>query len=212
MTMIETQIKGIPLIFETSSKVFSPARIDQGTLAMLEQVSFSAGDKVLDLGCGYGVVGILAGKLLGPEQVVLCDVSEEAIALTRINARQNSLAQMQIIQSDGLDQITDVDFTIILTNPPYHADFSVPRRFIEDGWRKLAAGGKFYMVTKRKTWYKNKFIAVFGGIRIVESEGYYIFCAEKRPVRPGENSGPVHVDHLSKKLQRKQAKSGRQPL
>ena len=54
--MIEAVIKNIGLSFESSSDVFSPLAIDRGTLAMLAQVEFAATDKVLDLGCGYGVV------------------------------------------------------------------------------------------------------------------------------------------------------------
>lgn len=58
--MIKTEIKEVSLEFETSNKVFSPSSIDMGTMAMLSQVEFQSTDKVLDLGCGYGVVGILA--------------------------------------------------------------------------------------------------------------------------------------------------------
>jgi len=56
----------------------------------------------------------------------------------------------------------------------------VPKLFIEKGFNRLAIGGKFYMVTKRKDWYKNKFVAIFGGVRIYEAGGYFIFEAERR--------------------------------
>ena len=69
----DTVIKGVELRFKTEDGVFSPSGIDKGTLAMLSQVVFSPGDRVLDLGCGYGVVGILAAKLIGSEQVVMLD-------------------------------------------------------------------------------------------------------------------------------------------
>ena len=62
--MISIKIKGIDLQFETDAANFSPTAIDQGTLAMLSAVEFNQNDKVLDLGCGYGVVGILAGRLI----------------------------------------------------------------------------------------------------------------------------------------------------
>jgi len=80
-------------------------------------------------------------------------------------------------------------FQIILShhkNKPFcfglsvHADFSVPKHFIEKGFNRLKVGGKIYMVTKRKDWYKNKFIAIFGGVKIEEFDGYFVFCAEKR--------------------------------
>lgn len=69
--MISTEIKNISLSFQTEPTVFSPKAIDTGTLAMLSVADFSHSDKVLDLGCGYGVVGIFAGKLIGKE-TLLC--------------------------------------------------------------------------------------------------------------------------------------------
>lgn len=67
-----------------------------------------------------------------------------------------------------------------LSNPPYHADFSVPKEFIEKGFNRLQIGGKMYMVTKRKDWYKNKLISIFGGVKIWEIDGYYVFLAIKK--------------------------------
>ena len=77
--MISTKIKDVDMVFETAPSIFSPNSIDQGTLAMLSVIDFLPSDKVLDLGCGYGVVGILAGKLIGEQNVIMCDVSEQAI-------------------------------------------------------------------------------------------------------------------------------------
>jgi len=64
-SVIETEIKNIPLRFQTDAGLFSPGAVDAGTLAMLSRVDFEENDKVLDLGCGYGVVGILAARLIG---------------------------------------------------------------------------------------------------------------------------------------------------
>lgn len=178
--MIHTAIKGMELTLETSPDVFSPGSVDRGTLAMLSEVDFKAGDKVLDLGCGYGVVGIFAAKIAGAENVVMSDISETALQLARGNARLNRADAVQIIASKGFARIEAADFTLILSNPPYHTDFSVPKEFIENGYRHLSIGGRMYMVTKRLTWYKNKFIAIFGGVKIQRIDGYYVFMAEKR--------------------------------
>lgn len=202
--MITAEIKGIPLIFETDDKVFSPSSVDLGTLSMLSQVEFKSTDKVLDLGCGYGVVGILAGKLIGAENVIMCDISEDAIRLSKINAAKNNVENLKIIQSNGFENIEGSDFTLILSNPPYHADFSVPKHFIEAGFKKLALGGRMVMVTKRKDWYKNKLASVFGGVKVVEVNGYYIFIAEKRSSYVPRKQKAIN--HLSKKLQRKKHK------
>jgi len=178
--MLTAVIKGHNLVFETASSLFSPNQVDKGTLAMLDQIDFTPDDKILDLGCGYGVVGITAAKHTTPGNVFMSDVDKTSLKYAAKNAILNGIQNINIIQSDAYENINETGFTIIASNPPYHADFSVPKLFIEKGFNRLALGGKFYMVTKRKDWYKNKFIAIFGGVRIHKSEGYFVFEAVKR--------------------------------
>ncbi len=202
---IEEQIKGVDLILQTNEEVFSPTAVDRGTRAMLSFVEFTSKDKVLDLGCGCGVVGILAAKQIGTENVWMCDVSENAVLLSRKNAEINGVGEVTICQSDGLKEITENGFTLILSNPPYHTDFAVAKGFIEDGFKRLAVDGKMVMVTKRLDWYRNKLSSVFGGVMVKEKDGYYVFIAEKRgnrKPRKEKNNGQV----MSKKLQRKYGK------
>lgn len=139
--MIETEIKNIPLVFETEPTVFSPNAVDTGTLSMLSLIDFSEHDKVLDLGCGYGVVGILAAKKIGEQKVVMCDLSETAVTLAKRNAKRNGVPNIAIRISNGFDAIMENDFTLILSNPPYHTDFSVAKHFIENDFKKLQIGG-----------------------------------------------------------------------
>ena len=199
--LIKEEINGIEIICETGEYYFSPTRVDPGTRFMLEAVPVREGDKVLDLGCGYGVVGIYAAKRLGGENVVMCDILEDAVALSEANLTRNGITGARVLQSDGLKAVEDRDFTLIYSNPPYHTDFSVAKAFIEDGFRKLAVGGRMVMVTKRLDWYRNKLKSVFGGVKVFEAEDYYIFLSEKRAARvekPKKNT-----QTMSKKLQRK---------
>lgn len=200
--MISAEIKSVSLKFETDSSNFSPNSIDVGTLAMLSAVEFLPDDKILDMGCGYGVVGILAAKLIGQERVTMCDISEKAVKQAKINAELNGVPDIDIKISDGFSEITDNDFTLILSNPPYHTDFSVPKHFIEVGFKKLTVGGKMVMVTKRLDWYKNKLTSIFGGVRVREIDGYYVFISEKRGERVPKKEKVV--GKLSRKLRRKQ--------
>ncbi len=178
--MIKTKIKGIDFVFETNDRVFSPKDIDLGTLSMLSVVDFQQTDKVLDLGCGYGVVGILAAKIVGEDNVVMIDIDEDAIKLSKKNACLNNVSGIKILKSNGFANLDEKDFTLILSNPPYHADFSVAKMFIEKGFNRLCIGGKMYMVTKRKKWYKNKLIAIFSGVKIWELNGYFVFMSIKK--------------------------------
>ena len=202
--IVKEEINGIEIVCETGEYYFSPKNVDRGTRLMLETVPVREGDKVLDLGCGYGVVGIYASKLLGGDHVVMCDILEDAVALSTENLARNGIEGAKVLQSDGLKGVEDRDFTLIYSNPPYHTDFSVAKAFIEDGFRKLAVGGRMVMVTKRLEWYKNKLKTVFGGVKVFEAEDYFIFLSEKRALRvekPKKNT-----QTMSKKLQRKYGK------
>ena len=178
--MINIEIKNINLQFITDDTLFSPKKIDIGTLSMLEEIDFNLESKVLDLGCGYGVVGILAAKIIGEDKVVMCDIDDNAVNISKNNASLNGVGNICIIKSNGVKDININDFSIILSNPPYHTDFSVAKHFIEIGFYKLVLNGRFVMVTKRFDWYKNKLTSIFGGVKVIEKNGYYIFISEKR--------------------------------
>lgn len=201
---MEANINGITLTLYAHDGMFSPNAPDEGTLAMLSQTEFKEGDKVLDLGCGTGIVGIYAAKLIGADRVVMTDSSETAAEFAKRNAALNNVPEITVCCGNGYENVNDRDFTLILSNPPYHADFSVAKAFIEGGYRRLSFGGKMIMVTKRLEWYKNKLTAVFGGVKVTELNGYYIFTAEKRLVK--KPAAPKEKGRLSKKLQRKHEK------
>jgi 16S rRNA (guanine1207-N2)-methyltransferase len=185
--MLRVTIKGYDLELKTHPKLFSPLGLDAGTAAMLSLVEFGEGQRVLDLGCGYGVVGIVAAKIVGEENVVLVDQDPLAVRLARENSIMNGVSRIKIHQSDGFTGFSDTGFDLILSNPPYHSDFSVPKAFIEKGFNRLLLGGKMYMVTKRQTWYKNKLVAIFGGVQISCVDGYYVFMSEKRSTQYAQN-------------------------
>jgi 16S rRNA (guanine1207-N2)-methyltransferase len=178
--VINLNVKDIDMRFNTSNEVFSPQSADKGTLAMLSVVEFNDNDNVLDLGCGYGIVGILSAKIVGATNVVMTDVDDRAVKVARENIILNGVEGVRLYQSDGFKNINEKDFTLILSNPPYHVDFSVPKEFIEKGFNRLVIGGKMYMVTKRKDWYKNKLVSIFGGVKIWEIDGYFVFMAVKK--------------------------------
>lgn len=178
--MIETEIGGFQFKFVTAPSLFSPRRIDPGTLAMLSLVRFAREDKVLDLGCGYGVVGIFAAKLVAARQVYMVDNDPDAIEAARTNIAGNNVDGVTIALSEAYDGLSEREFTKILCNPPYHSDFSVAKRFIEKGFNRLALGGTMWLVTKREDWYRNKLTSIFGGVRVHRNAEYFVFEAQKR--------------------------------
>lgn len=177
--IIHKSYMGKTLTFETRQDLFSPRYIDNGTIAMIEAATFTKDDVVLDLGCGYGTVGIVAAQTVKPENVYMVDVNPSAIECSTVNALKNQV-NVHIIQSDLYEGLEDIRFTKILCNPPYHSDFSIAKRIIEGGYRKLLPEGELYLVTKRKEWYKKKCISMFGGVKIIEKDGYFVFRSVKK--------------------------------
>jgi 16S rRNA (guanine1207-N2)-methyltransferase len=178
--VFRTTINGVDLRFETSPGLFSPDALDAGTAAMLEHAGVAADDKVLDLGCGYGPVGVYAAAIGEPSRVWLADNDPVAVDFARRNLRLNGIAGASVVLSDGFGDLRETGFTKILCNPPYHADFSVPKHMIEKGFNRLAIGGAMGMVTKRGPWYANKLRSIFGGVRVIEANGYFVFEAIRK--------------------------------
>ena len=193
---------GFDYEFHTLDSLFSYKQVDIGTRQMIEHIELQPDNKILDLGCGYGVVGIWAAHTIGSKNVVMSDVNAAALKVASENVALNNLEKIQIVHSDGFDNIHDVDFTLILSNPPYHTDFSVAKSFIEGSYKHLKMGGWLVMVTKRFEWYRNKIHSVFGGVNWIESSGYYVFMAQKRFIHKNDRN----KKGMSKKLQRKYRK------
>ena len=193
-----------PLEIETTEGFFSPRGADAGTLSMVSAVELESGQKLLDLGCGAGLVGIAAAKVLGEENVWMTDVDPAAVRCAAENAKRNGVENVHLCCGDALDAVDASGFDWILSNPPYHADFSVAKKFIEKGFNRLKLGGKLVMVVKRELWYRNKLTAIFGGVRMQEIGGYFVFTAEKRSERyaPPKPKAPKTPPSAPKKKRR----------
>ena len=158
---LRVELGGHTMEFDTAAGLFSPAHADRGTLAMLACADLAPGQRVLDLGCGWGLAGVYA-------------------ALARKNARKNGVEGARVYVGDALEAVPDRAFDRILLNPPYQTDFAVAKRLILKSFNRLEIGGKLFMVTKRRTWYLNKLKSVFGGARVRDVDGYFVFEAERR--------------------------------
>ena len=176
------EIKGQLLTMETAPGLFSPAHADRGTLAMLSAVEFTPGQRVMDLGCGWGLVGVTAAGICGAENVFMCDIDPAAVETARKNAARNGVEGVNLYVSDGFKSVDAAGFDLILSNPPYQTDFAVAKSFIEKGFNRLKLGGWMYLVLKREKWYLNKMRSVFGGATSQEIDGYYIIKAQRRAI------------------------------
>ncbi len=138
--------RGQTFHFVTDSGVFSRGEIDFGTRTLLEALPPLYG-RVLDLGCGFGAVGISTAKCYQTE-TVLSDVNTRALSLAKSNAERNHVSVMTV-ESDGLSNI-EGDFDFILTNPPIRAGKDVIYRLFQESAGRLKPGGALFIVIRKQ--------------------------------------------------------------
>ena len=114
--LIRVSVLGEELSLETRAGLFSPEHVDRGTMAMLSQAALKPGMKVLDLGCGCGVVGVAAARKCGAENVWMLDVDPLAVETAARNAARNGVYSVHIVQSDGFRGLDEAGFDLILSN------------------------------------------------------------------------------------------------
>ena len=128
--IIETELRGFRLRLATEAGVFSRERVDRGTRLLIKHMEVQARDRVLDLGCGYGVVGVVAALLAPESWVTLVDVNRKAAELARQNLALNKIENAEVHQGDSFAPIGDRRFDLIVLNPPIRAGLSVLHRLL----------------------------------------------------------------------------------
>ncbi len=166
--------------FVTDIGVFSKNELDEGSAVLLEAVqSLDISGSVLDLGCGYGPIGIITASMTPQCQVTMSDVNPRAAELAVKNCIRNGI-QAQCLVSDGFEKI-DNSFDVILTNPPIRAGKRVIYRLFEDACAHLNEEGVLLVVIRRKQGAESaltKLQEIFGnGETILRKRGYWILKA-----------------------------------
>lgn len=140
--------RGVSLRFMTDAGVFSRGEVDTGTQVLLRSLPEEMAGRVLDLGCGWGPVGVSVGKKYPACRVMMSDVNERALDLARKNARENGV-DAPCVCSDGLENIQG-DFDFILTNPPIRAGKQVIYALFAQCAGRLRENGEMYLVIRRQ--------------------------------------------------------------
>ena len=135
------------LTFLTDSGVFSRGEIDDASLYLVRNIPPLSG-RVLDLGCGYGFIGIYAAVKNPEIELVQCDINERAVRLCKTNCEANDVISDAVV-SDGLSSL-EGDFDWILLNPPIHAGKETSYRLAEESLRRLSDGGTLVLVIRKK--------------------------------------------------------------
>ena len=178
---IKHKVNGINFEFYTSPGVFSKSRIDQGTLVLAENMTINKNSKVLDIGCGIGILGIAAARLFGA-YVVMTDINQRAVTLAGKNIELNKI-KAEIHQGNLYDKIKDNDFDVILSNPPQSAGKELCFRLIGQSKNHLKNGGNLQIVARHNKGGKSlskKMEEVFGNVKVVaKKSGYWVYLSIK---------------------------------
>lgn len=177
------QLRGKDYTFESDYGVFfSRNEIDYGSKLLINRFEEpdAAGD-VLDLGCGYGPIGIAVADNFGNRHVVMSDVNERAVALARKNAELNRVDNTEVVLSDQFSNLVGRQFASILTNPPIRAGKRIVHQMLEDSRNALLPQGQLWAVIQKKQGAPSalrKLEDLFKSVEVAaRSKGYYVLVA-----------------------------------
>ncbi|MDR7418007.1 MAG: methyltransferase [Armatimonadota bacterium] len=178
-----TSLRGTQWVFQTAGGVFAARAVDPGSRLLIETMRIGRTDHVLDLGCGYGPIGLVAARLASRGRAWLIETNPRAAGLALANARRNRVANARVVVADGATVVRPGTMDVVATNPPIRAGRAVVRGFIEGAWQALRPGGRFYLVARTAQGAKTlaRLIASqFGDVRQVAiRRGYRVYEATK---------------------------------
>jgi 16S rRNA (guanine1207-N2)-methyltransferase len=145
-------------------------------------MAVAPGETALDLGCGYGIVGLVAAETA--KRVYLVDADVEAVEAARRTVALHGRHNCAVLVSDGVAAVEEVAFDVVATNPPFHqgkaTTYDVARQFIGDAARVLRPGGRFYLVANRFLRYEEALRAAFGRVEMVYVDARFkVLCGTR---------------------------------
>lgn len=170
--------------FITDSGVFSKNIVDYGSRTLINAFSWNSlpAGKILEIGCGYGPIGLALAQATG-RQVEMVDINERALDLAKQNARVNQVESVDIHFSDIYQELHDEKYAAIISNPPIRAGKKVVHQILTEAFDHLKGAGTLTIVIQKKQGApsaKKKMADTFGNAQILRKDkGYYIIQSKK---------------------------------
>lgn len=180
----QSELKGNSFRFKADSGVFSKKEVDFGSRLLIDTFELNKADGlILDVGCGYGPIGLSLAKAYPDAMVHMVDVNERAIMLAEENASENKVNNVKIYESDRLTGVEEKGFNAILTNPPIRAGKKIVHDIFDQSFLHLAECGELWVVIQKKQGAPSameKMKELFGEVDIAaKSKGYFILKSVK---------------------------------
>ncbi len=163
--IFEDNIRGFDIAIHSSWGLFSPKEVDSGTRLLMDCLEINESDVCLDMGCGYGVIGVVMAKLAPNGKVYMIDRDFVAVDYARKNAEFNHIRSYEAFLSNAFSHIPDgLQFDVIASNLPAHVKKEVLYLMLSDAKKHLKIGGKLYVVTmaRLRDFIKRNFTEIFG--------------------------------------------------
>ncbi|KAA6186013.1 methyltransferase [Thiohalocapsa marina] len=179
----EAHLAGRPLRFESTWGLFSPREIDEGTRLLLQHVEVAADADCLDLGCGYGPIGLTLAALAPAGQTLLVDKDFVAVDFANRNAALNQLGNAHAQLSNGFEQVDpDRRFDLIASNIPAKVGKELLSLLLHDAHARLKPGGHLYVVTINglRQFMKRNLTEVFGNYDKLKQGSHYTVAVARR--------------------------------
>ncbi len=181
---IAFELRGHTFRFKTDQGVFSKKEVDFGSRALIEAFELpEVKGALLDVGCGYGPIGLSLAKDHEDRMVHMIDVNKRALSLARENASLNKVQNVSIYQSDRYTNVVEREFSAILTNPPIRAGKETVHSILEISYDHLKENGELWVVIQKKQGAPSameKMEELFSNVEIVaRKKGYYILKSVK---------------------------------
>jgi len=172
---IEETISDIPLKFKTTWGLFSPKAVDEGSRLLLENLIVHEDDHCLDVGCGYGPLGIFMAKKALNGSSCLIDKDYVAVNYSQTNIGLNHLTNCECFLSNGFSELEDRRFSLILSNLPAKVGNEMLSLYMIDALKYLQPGGRFYVVTISgiRKFIQRSFNEYFGNYKKVKQGKTY---------------------------------------
>jgi len=194
--------RGELLTFVVDTGIFSSHGLDPGTALLIENLALRPTDRVLDLGCGWGAVGVAAAKSASQGHIVLTDVNRRAARLARENLERNRVKNAEVRVGSLFAPVTNETFDVIATNPPFHAGRALVLRILAGAPDHLAPDGRIVLVGKGsqgirfyQQWLEEHWpgpVSVLGrgsGYRVLEARCAAMPSPPASPSEPGAGRG-----------------------
>jgi 16S rRNA (guanine1207-N2)-methyltransferase len=182
--LIRTTLRGNSFEFLTAPSVFSKKRVDLGTRLLIEAMALPETGAVLDVGCGYGAVGIAAATSNPRLRVVMTDVNARAVRLAKQNVEKNKVHNAEVRCGHLYEPVKELEFRCVLSNPPVSAGMETVKAIITHAPQVMAREATFQLVIRSKIGAKtlpSVFNVTFGNCTILaRKSGYRVLTTKKQ--------------------------------